>query len=107
MDIHLTTMFGAPLDYSLKAADLPVIIGRGDQADVIVDDRWVSRVHCELSMLEDQLVVRDLESKHGTYINENAVGRAAVHSGDRLELGLTTLLVELQHADSHVTQGGA
>lgn len=104
MNIHLTSLFGPPLDVDLSSSDLPVIIGRGDDADVLVDDRWVSRVHCLLSTVDGHVFVRDLESKHGTYVNESRIDGAELFPGDKLEIGLSTILFETQFSDSKVTQ---
>ena len=104
VSIRLTSVFGPSLDLELGPDDLPVVIGRGDQADITIDDRWVSRVHCLLSLVDERLVVRDLESKHGTFVNESPVSSAELTDGDRLEVGLSTIVVR-QHADSCIRSG--
>ena len=48
---------------------LPVVLGRNPDADVLLDDRWISRVHCEISEINGTLVVRDLGSQNGTLVN--------------------------------------
>lgn len=105
MNVHLCTTFGPPLDISLAERAFPVVIGRGNQTDVSVDDRWVSRVHCQLDAIDGRLFLRDLESKHGTYLNECRVDRAEILSGDRIEIGLTTILVETQDVHSSLENG--
>ena len=107
MYILLNTVFGTPLEATFTPEQLPVVIGRADEADVVVDDRWVSRVHCELSLIDGQLFVRDLESKHGTYVNERCINCEAIQAGDRLEIGLTTFLVQMQPAVSSTTNDQA
>ncbi len=42
----------------------------------------------------NRLVVRDLGSVHGTYVNGSRVTEAVLSAGDQLALGLTTFLVE-------------
>lgn len=102
MDVRLTTMFGAPLERIIGEAYFPVTIGRGEHADVSLDDRWVSRVHCLISMESDRVFVRDLESKHGTYVNEERIDQVELKAGDLLSVGLCTLAVEFQETDSHI-----
>jgi len=100
MSIHLTTIFGSPLDVEFAADDLPLLIGRGNEADLPLKDHWVSRQHCLLTLKGDRVYVRDLKSKHGTYVNRNRVDRAELHSGDCLDIGLTTFLLEKVPAGS-------
>jgi pSer/pThr/pTyr-binding forkhead associated (FHA) protein len=44
------------------------------------------------------LLVRDLGSTHGTYVNGEQVREAYLHSGDHLSVGLATFRVELDDA---------
>ena len=62
-----------------------------DEADVRVRDQWVSRRHCQLDLRDGVLVVRDLGSKHGTWVNHRRVEEATVLPGDELNIGVTTL----------------
>jgi len=71
----------------------PVIIGRGAAAHVQLDDRFVSRKHCELYELEGKLVVHDLTSKNGTFVNGYAVQEAFVMPEDLLRVGTARFLV--------------
>lgn len=85
--------------YSVVTGDLtldqfPLLLGRGPEADVRLDDRWVSRRHCELDCVYGQLVVRDLDSRHGTMVNGSSIREARLEPGDRLSVGMTTFRVE-------------
>ena len=102
MNVHLSSVYGPPMDVDFAEMDFPVVIGRGSDADLSIDDRWVSRVHCVLSLSQGRLFVRDLESKHGTYVNEQHVDSTELLPDDRLDIGLTTFVVELDSADSVV-----
>jgi pSer/pThr/pTyr-binding forkhead associated (FHA) protein len=73
----------------------PFRLGRRNGADVCVDDRWVSRDHCEIVRLDGVLLVRDLGSKHGTYVNGRPIVEAELHSGDMLSIGLSRVLVQV------------
>lgn len=70
--------------------DKPVIfIGRDRECDVVLtDSQRVSRKHCCLAIVNDKLVVRDLGSMNGIYINGQRVERArTMHPGDELAIG--------------------
>src|SRR6187455_402712 len=47
----------------------PIELGRGEDVGLRIDDRWLSRRHCRLDMIDGVLTVRDLGSRHGTFIN--------------------------------------
>ena len=72
---------------------LPAVVGRSSQASVYLNDRFVSRRHCEIDQLDDTLVVRDLGSSHGTFLNGLEVSQANLMPGDRLALGNSSVSV--------------
>jgi len=73
--------------------DLPAVIGRSADAEVRLNDPTVSRCHCEIEEMEGVLVVRDLGSKNGTYINGCRITEALLMPGDKLSMGETRFLV--------------
>jgi pSer/pThr/pTyr-binding forkhead associated (FHA) protein len=77
---------------------LPVVIGRNPEADVRLDDRWVSRVHTEISEINGTLVVRDLDSRNGTLVNGQYIKEAHLLPGDRLTVGLTSFEVQYKRS---------
>jgi pSer/pThr/pTyr-binding forkhead associated (FHA) protein len=78
----------------IALSEFPLHLGRGQEADVQVGDRWVSREHCEIDCVDDVLLVRDLGSKHGTFVNGRSVLEAELRPGDLLTIGITRFLVE-------------
>jgi pSer/pThr/pTyr-binding forkhead associated (FHA) protein len=75
----------------------PLRLGRRADADVCVEDRWVSRDHCEIDYVDHNLVVRDLNSKHGTYVNGRPIREMELKPGDLLNIGLSKFLVQYEH----------
>jgi len=71
----------------------PAMIGRGADAEVRIDDRWASRRHCEIDQVDGTLVVRDIGSRHGTFVNGESVHLAHLMPGDRLTVGATSFEV--------------
>ncbi len=75
----------------------PNELGRGVAAGVRIDDRWLSRRHCELTCDGECVVVRDLVSSHGTYVNgQRLTAAVALEEGDELQIGLSHFIVEYQ-----------
>jgi putative nucleotidyltransferase with HDIG domain len=62
-------------------------LGRTSQSDVQIDDPSVSRRHCEISLDEGILHIKDLGSANGTFINERAITEADARAGDEIRLG--------------------
>lgn len=77
----------------LSVADMPLMIGRDHSADVHLTDRWVSRRHCEIDCVGNEIVIRDLESKHGTYVNDSPVIEKYLLPNDKVSIGLVTFQV--------------
>ena len=91
MRVRLVSVDPATPRWSIVVKRLPVLIGRSSDAQVRVSDPWVSRRHCEIDQAEGTLVVRDLGSKHGTFVNGERTGVAQLLPGDRLTIGATSL----------------
>jgi pSer/pThr/pTyr-binding forkhead associated (FHA) protein len=87
--------------WEIRLSRLPARLGRGEQVDVRVDDHWVSREHCQIDRRQGALIVKDLGSRHGTWINDQRVEEAEIHAGDRLGIGLTTLIAEPPRDGAH------
>jgi diguanylate cyclase (GGDEF)-like protein len=65
----------------------PLIIGRGDNCDVHINDSSVSRRHAAVEAAPGGVTVTDLGSTNGTFINNMAVASAALRDGDYLRVG--------------------
>jgi two-component system, NtrC family, sensor kinase len=72
--------------------DAVVTIGRGASNVVQLHDTEISREHVELRRQGDVVVVRDLNSSNGTFVNGRPVKEQELASGDQLQLGRTLLL---------------
>lgn len=72
---------------------LPITIGRGEDADICINDHWASRHNCRLSERDGQLWVCDLKSSNGTRVNGQLVQEQRVASGDVLTVGITSFRV--------------
>lgn len=93
MEAKLLSDNGVILDSEFPLDELPLVIGRSPDATIRVADRWVSRRHCEIAERDGSLVVRDLGSSHGTLLNGQLITESTLTPGDKLTVGLTTLLV--------------
>ncbi len=71
-----------------------LLIGRHPSCDVVVADGTVSRRHALLTFRDGGWILQDLESKNGTRLNGQYVGRCRLRPGDRLALGHQLLRVD-------------
>src|SRR2546428_4332350 len=67
-----------------------VRVGRGEEADIRLDDEGVSRVHCSLEARGPESVLRDLGSQNGTYVGGERVQERILVDGDRVQIGAAT-----------------
>jgi pSer/pThr/pTyr-binding forkhead associated (FHA) protein len=69
-------------------------LGRGPQANFVVEAPLVSRLHCRFTAESSgTLDVEDLGSTNGTWVNGQRVVRAALAAGDRVRVGQLELVV--------------
>lgn len=71
-----------------------VMVGRQSGNDVVVPDEQVSRKHAEIEERNGVLVVTDLNSSNGTYVNGTRIGSPQnLKPGDTVQVGTTVLKV--------------
>ncbi len=77
----------------VEIREKPVVIGRKTPADwLLIKDPLISRIHCRLWVKGDELMVADLDSTNGTYLNGRLVmGSMVWPEGSRLEVGAHVL----------------
>jgi FhaA, N-terminal domain/FHA domain len=74
-------------------------IGRAPDNGLTLDDSRVSRHHARLRARHGMLILTDLDSTNGIRVNGVRVAEVALGVGDRIEIGETTLLVDLVTQD--------
>ena len=67
-------------------------MGRTAPADIVIADKSVSREHCMIGLANDELLVSDLNSTNGTYVDGERIARATIlPTGSELRLGQAVL----------------
>jgi len=69
-------------------------IGRGREADIVIDDERISRLHCGIVISGDDVVVNDLDSKNGTFLDGNKIESRALTAEASLQIGKTVMRLE-------------
>jgi len=82
-------------------------IGRHDDCLIRIRSAQVSRRHCELYEDKGKLMVKDLGSSNGTYVNgKRVLGQQPVKAGDVLSIGGVTFRIDLATAASPKPDAG-
>ena len=68
------------------------VIGRGSEADIIVDDSGVSRRHLEIRLTHGNAIASDLGSTNGTFVEGQRVDAVTLVDGNTLTIGRTQIL---------------
>lgn len=68
------------------------VIGRGSEADIIVDDPGVSRKHLEIRVTPEGVIASDLGSTNGLFVEGHQVPAATLLDGNTLTIGRTRIL---------------
>jgi hypothetical protein len=64
------------------------VLGRGEQADIRLEDTFASSQHARLAPHGEVIVLEDLGSTNGTFLNEEPLrGPQPLHPGDRIRIG--------------------
>ncbi len=76
--------------------DADVVLGRGDRAEIRLDDPFASSRHARVYRQGNILVIEDLRSTNGTYLNEELLQTPRpLHPGDRIRIGDCELTFEV------------
>ena len=105
--LHLTPVVPGPNVPTIELdAGMSTTVGRGQQADVIVDDPSLSRLHARLSVDQDgQISVDDLGSTNGVFVNGAEQMSAYLVVGDSVRFGRIEYLVG--HGGEHQSETDA
>jgi pSer/pThr/pTyr-binding forkhead associated (FHA) protein len=75
----------------------PVTIGRAPDNDIQIDNLSVSNYHARVYVEAGSLVVEDLNSLNGSFLNDIRVERAMLKDGDAILIGKHEILVDQAH----------
>jgi len=89
---HVAIIEGANVGEQISLDDAPLLIGRGSDAAIRLDDDYVSTRHARIAVSNDQWFVEDLGSTNGTYIGSQRLSQpTTLQLGSKVRIGKTTL----------------
>jgi pSer/pThr/pTyr-binding forkhead associated (FHA) protein len=71
------------------------LVGRIDSAHLLLDDQTVSRLHARFSLEKDRVLVEDLDSREGTWVNGVLVKSHLLADGDQVAFGDVCAVVHI------------
>lgn len=92
---------GERRDFAMSGAK--TIIGRKADATLRIPTADVSREHCEVELVGNDVVLRDLGSSNGTYLNGKRIAEARVMAGDKVSIGPVTFIVQINGLPPKIT----
>jgi pSer/pThr/pTyr-binding forkhead associated (FHA) protein len=77
----------------------PSKIGRKSDNNIVLEDKRVSRYHAEIIIKDGIHIIKDLDSRNGTFVNDVRIANVILQSGDRITIGTNTLIYEYEKED--------
>jgi predicted component of type VI protein secretion system len=89
--VDLVLLSGSRSGACFGIPDVPIVVGRSPEANVHVDDPWISNMHALFEWRGRELWVVDLGSRNGTFVDDQRITEARVKPGMALAFGQTRL----------------
>jgi hypothetical protein len=84
----------AGVEFALRPGE-PAQIGRDPANTIVLDDPTVSRRHARVELTDEGIVLTDLGSSNGTFVNGARIERAVLKPGDEIVLGASAFRLQV------------
>jgi hypothetical protein len=71
--------------------DREIVVGRSSDLDMVLVEDMVSRKHAKIQAFDNQIVIQDLGSTNGTFVNGEKIKKALLKEGDRILIGTSII----------------
>src|SRR5205814_5656056 len=78
--------------------DREIIIGRSSDLDMVLVEDMVSRKHAKIATTSGQVIIQDLGSTNGTFVNGEKIKKVLLKEGDRILIG--TSIIKMVQVDA-------
>lgn len=75
------------------AENQEIFVGRSSDLDMVLVEDMVSRRHARIACTDEQILIEDLGSTNGTFVNGEKIKKTALKEGDRVLIGTSILKV--------------
>ncbi len=84
-----------------------MVFGREEGADIVVDDKRLSRKHCSIALQDNHFLIKDLGSANGTFVNGQKITEAVLKDRDKIQIGSSVFEFRMEKAAAPSRRGGA
>lgn len=99
MQVRLKVLQGSKTGKEIKLPTPQCLVGRSEECHLRPQTDAISRRHCLIMTTENEVVVRDLKSRNGTFVNgEKVTEEAVLLCGDQLRIGPLSFEVVIETA---------
>lgn len=91
MELHVCNKAGTLLKAFALGDNAEVIVGRDESCDIRIMAQSVSREHCAIEHEGEELVLRDLGSSGGTFMNGEKIDKVRLSDGMEIAVGPAVL----------------
>jgi diguanylate cyclase (GGDEF)-like protein len=88
-DACLVVIYGLELGRKYNLDTTNVVIGRSSKSEIQIDQESVSRSHAKIINTGKSIILRDLGSTNGTYVNDQLIDEYVLRDGDLIKIGRT------------------
>ena len=89
----VTVLTGTASGQLFKLPRGNTVLGRASNVEIRLADEGISRHHAKLWVETDKIMLEDLESRNGTFVNGSKISTpTALRDGDKIQIGATTVL---------------
>ena len=85
----LVVIYGMELGKKFNLEGQTIIVGRSAKSDIQIDQESVSRNHAKIVNTGQSIIMRDLGSTNGTYVNDELIDEYVMRDGDFIKIGRT------------------
>ncbi len=94
----LIVISGSNAGQMFRLQDKEISIGRSTDNTIPILEDGISRTHCRLYCLgEDQVMLEDLNSTNGTFVNGTRIARYLLTDGDKIQIGSSSIIKFTYH----------
>jgi pSer/pThr/pTyr-binding forkhead associated (FHA) protein len=95
MDVNLVLLRKDGSTKNFPILSSITVIGRREDCDLCIPLMVVSKRHCQLSIEQNELNIKDLGSSNGTFINGRKIEEAVINPGDHIQIGPVSFAVQI------------
>ena len=93
---HVLVVDGDNQGERAELTGAPILIGRGPDAAIRLDDDYVSTRHARIAASGDQWFVEDLGSTNGMLVDGHRITSTALQDGSEVKIGRTVMTVRVE-----------